>query len=149
MDLYADNILDHSKHPHHYGEMADASITHTEHNPSCGDMITLHLRITDNPSATLRAGSNRISEIAWTGDGCAISQASMSMLSDELAGKTLAEADEMTETQIRALIGVPVGTRRLKCALLGLHTLKNSLHAYRGQPSQSWHETVGNDKETR
>jgi nitrogen fixation protein NifU and related proteins len=139
MDIYADNILDHYKHPHHHGELADASVEHTEHNPSCGDMVTLHLRI----------DGDRISEIGWSGDGCAISQASMSMLSDELAGKTLAEADEMTEAQIRALIGVPVGTRRLKCALLGLHTLKNSLRAYRGLPSQSWHETVGNDKETR
>jgi nitrogen fixation protein NifU and related proteins len=134
MDLYADNILDHSKHPHHYGALADASIDHTENNPSCGDMVTLHLRI----------DGDRITGIAWTGDGCAISQAGMSMLSDELNGRTLVEADTLTESQIKDLIGVPVGTRRLKCALLCLHTLKNALHAYRGEPSQTWHETVGN-----
>ncbi len=149
MDIYADNILDHYKHPHHHGELADASITHAEHNPSCGDMITLHLRISDNPSATLRAGSNRITDIAWTGDGCAISQAGMSLLSDELIGKTVDEAAGIDADQMKTLLGVPVGTRRLKCALLGLHTLKNALLTYRGHPSQSWHETVGNDKETR
>jgi nitrogen fixation NifU-like protein len=97
-------------------------------------MVTLHLRI----------DGDRITGIAWTGDGCAISQAGMSMLSDELNGRTLVEADTLTESQIKDLIGVPVGTRRLKCALLCLHTLKNALHAYRGEPSQTWHETVGN-----
>jgi nitrogen fixation protein NifU and related proteins len=139
MDLYAENILDHSKHPHHYGALTDASITHTESNPSCGDTITLSLQIDDG----------LITNLAWTGDGCAISQAGMSILSDELIGKSLTESDALTEARIRELLGVPVGTRRLKCALLCLHTLKNALHSYRNEPSQTWHETIGNDKETR
>jgi nitrogen fixation protein NifU and related proteins len=139
MDIYADNILDHYKHPHHHGELADASVEHAEKNLSCGDMVTLQLKI----------DGNLISDISWTGDGCAISQAGMSILSDELIGKTLDEAQAINPSQVTALLGVPVGTRRLKCALLSLHTLKNTLHAYRGNPPQSWHETVGNDEETR
>lgn len=133
MDLYAENILDHSKHPHHTGVLADASITHVEQNPSCGDAITL----------TLKINGEQIVDLAWTGDGCAISQAGMSLLSDELIGKTLTDVDTLNPASIQALLGVPVGTRRLKCALLCLHTLKNALHAYKKEPLQTWHETVG------
>ncbi len=134
MDLYADNILDHSKHPHHSGRLTDASVAHTENNPSCGDTVTLDLKI----------DGEKIADIAWEGDGCAISQAGMSILSDELTGKTLAEASAITEETIKGLLGVPVGTRRLKCALLCLHTLKNALHAFKEEPAQTWSETVGN-----
>lgn len=135
MDLYAENILDHSKHPHHNGELADASVTHTENNPSCGDTVTLQLRIEED----------KIADIAWTGDGCAISQAGMSMVSDELMGMCVLDAESLTEGRIKDLLGVPVGTRRIKCALLGLHTLKNTLHTHKGQPTQTWHETIGNE----
>lgn len=139
MDLYAENILDHYKHPRHHGELVDASVRHTEKNLSCGDTVTLDLRIEDG----------RVTGIAWTGEGCAISQAGMSMLSEELQGKTVEEVAEIDADRVKALLGVPVGTRRLKCALLGLHTLKNTLLAQSGQPVQDWHETVGNDEETR
>lgn len=139
MDIYADNILDHYKHPHHHGEISDASVTHTEHNPSCGDMIALGLKI----------DGERIAEIGWTGDGCAISQAGMSILSDTLTGKSTAELSSLDAPTIQAMLGIPVGTRRIKCALLGLHTLQNALHAYKQEPAQAWHETIGNDKKTR
>lgn len=135
MDIYAENILDHSKHPHHSGKIADASVVHTENNPSCGDTVTL----------TLRINGERITDIGWTGDGCAISQASMSMLSDELIGKSLEDVQKMDPEAIKTLLSVPVGTRRLKCALLSLHTLKNAIHSYQSKPLQTWHETVGNE----
>lgn len=138
MDLYAENILDHSKHPHHSGAINDASVVHTENNPSCGDTITL----------TLKIDGEKIVDIAWTGDGCAISQAGMSILSDELIGKNLQDVDAVNPVSIQALLGVPVGTRRLKCALLCLHTLKNALHSYKAEPLQTWHETVGDDDKT-
>lgn len=139
MDLYAENILDHSKHPHHSGKISDASAVHTENNPSCGDTITL----------TLQIDGNRITDIGWVGDGCAISQASMSILSDELIGKTLQEVHRLNPEAVKTLLGIPVGTRRLKCALLSLHTLKNTVHSYKGESLQTWHETVGNGEETR
>lgn len=139
VDLYAETILDHYKHPHHKGELADASVAHTEHNPACGDRIALQLKIADGAIAGL----------AWTGEGCAISQAGMSLLSSELLGKTTEEAEALDERAIRALLGVDVGTRRLKCALLCLHTLKNALRVYHGEAPQSWQETVGNGEKTR
>lgn len=138
MDLYAENILDHSKHPHHTGVLADASVTHAEQNPSCGDTLSL----------TVKIDENKMIDLAWTGDGCAISQAGMSILSDELIGKTLAEVDALNPASIQTLLGVPVGTRRIKCALLCLHTLKNALHAYKKEPLQTWHETVGDSTKT-
>lgn len=134
MDLYADNILDHYKHPHHHGEISNASVTHTENNPSCGDMITL----------TLRMDGERIADIGWSGDGCAISQAGMSILSDTLTGKSIAELASLDAVTMQAMLGIPIGTRRIKCALLGLHTLQNALHAYKGTDPLPWHETIGN-----
>jgi nitrogen fixation protein NifU and related proteins len=135
MDIYAENILDHYKHPRHAGMLDDASVMHAEKNLSCGDEVSLQLKIEDGI----------IRELAWTGQGCAISQAGMSILSEELIGKTVEEASALSPDHVTALLGVPVGTRRLKCALLCLHALKNALHAYKGEPTQSWHETVGQE----
>lgn len=135
MDLYAENILDHHKHPRHYDLLVDPSVSHTEANLTCGDTVHLTLRIEDD----------RITDIGWNGEGCAISQAAMSILSDELINKPVAEISTIGEQHIKDLLGVPVGTRRLKCALLCLHTLKNTLHTYKQEPLQGWNETVGND----
>lgn len=139
MDIYAETILDHYKHPHHKGELKDASVTHMEHNPSCGDRISIALKMSNGT----------IEDIAWTGEGCAISQAAMSLLSDELKGMPAADAETIDEKAIRTLIGVDVGTRRLKCALLCLHTLINALRTHRGVAPQTWNETVGNAEKTR
>jgi nitrogen fixation NifU-like protein len=135
VDLYADNILDHYRAPRKKGEMPHASISHTEKNLSCGDVLSVHLHIDDRT----------ITEIAWQGEGCAISQAAMSMLAEMLAGKSIDDIDALNEANVRALLGVPVGPRRVKCALLGLHTLKNALHLKRQEPLQGWMETVGNE----
>jgi len=134
MDLYADNILDHYKHPRHKNVMSDATVTHAEKNLSCGDTVTVTLKIDDD----------RVTEIGWQGEGCAISQAAMSLLSEELTGKTLAELDALTPDEMRAMLGIEIGNRRIKCALLGLHTVKNAIHTYRKEPLQGWMETVGN-----
>lgn len=139
MDLYADNILDHYKHPRHAGTLDMPSVTREEINLSCGDRLALELRVEDHV----------IRELAWTGEGCAISQAGMSILSEELIGRTIDEAEAITPSRVKELLGVPVGTRRLKCALLCLHTLKNALSALRGESPRSWHETVGHAEETR
>ena len=66
----------------------------------------------------------------------------MSILADELTGKPVSSLDGLKADDIKNLLNVPIGTRRLKCALLCLHALKNALHAYRGEPGQSWQETV-------
>lgn len=138
MDLYADTILDHYRHPRFKQVRGDATVTHAEKNLSCGDTLTVFLTTDDVDHA----------ELNWTGDGCAISQAGMSILAEAMQEKTLTELDALTATDVRTLLGIPVGNRRIKCALLCLHTLKNALHTLRGEPLQSWTETVGNDEKT-
>ncbi len=133
MDLYAENILDHYRHPRGQTALTDADAEHKEINVSCGDELTLQLKIKDG----------KITELGWDGTGCAISQAGMSMLSEELIGKTTAEAEMMTRGQIDELLAVPIGPRRFKCAYLCLHTLKNTLRTARGEALQGWTETVG------
>lgn len=134
MDLYAENILDHYRAPR--GKLAvgnwQLASTHTESNPACGDEITVGMNIRDGC----------IEEMQWDGAGCAISQAAMSMLSEELAGKTTDTIDRMQKEDVLALLGVPISARRLKCALLGLHTLKNALHKVRGEMEQDWNATM-------
>ncbi len=88
-----------------------------------------------------------IEEIGWEGTGCAISQAGMSMLAEELEKKPVADAEAMEAKHMLEILGVPIGPRRMKCALLSLHALKNALRASKGQPSQLWRETVGEDED--
>lgn len=137
MDVYAENILDHYKHPRHTGELQAPTVRHREQNISCGDDLTIDLLLKDD----------KIADIKWQGQGCAISQASMSLLSEELINKTLIEAEGMNKDSVLALLGVPVGARRLKCALLSLHTLKNALRLARQQEALSWLHNVEIDNE--
>lgn len=134
MDLYADNILEHYRNPRGKQEVRSKkqNVTHNESNPACGDEITVGLNIHDN----------HIQDICWNGTGCAISQAAMSMLSEELSGKSLEEVDALTKENILTLLGVPIGPRRMKCALLGLHTLKNALRKAQGKTMRGWVESV-------
>ncbi len=133
MDLYAENILDHFKHPRGKHAVTDPSAAHEEINLSCGDTVSISVRI----------DGETIADLGWEGAGCAISQAAMSLLAEALTGKTVHEIDMLTPSIVQELLGVPVSTRRIKCALLGLHALKNLLHAYRKEPQQGWAETVG------
>jgi nitrogen fixation NifU-like protein len=132
MDLYADNILDHFRSPRGKQSVASPSVSHEEKNLSCGDGVKLSLTIEDD----------RITEMGWEGTGCAISQAGMSMLCEELSGKTLTEAASIDPKHMLALLGVPIGPRRMKCALLGLHTLHNAIHELRHESTQGWQETI-------
>jgi len=135
MDVYAENILDHYRHPRNK-LIADScqlsACSHTEENLSCGDTVTVHLAIEND----------RITKVSWDGTGCAISQAAMSMLSEELVGKSLDEVKELMPKSIYDMLGVPIGPRRVKCALLSLHTLKNALNVYRKEALQGWNETI-------
>ncbi len=132
MDLYAENILDHYRHPRGKSPVADATVRHEEKNLSCGDALTVELMLKDGI----------ITDIGWSGDGCAISQAAMSMMAEEITGKSAAEVAAMKPEEVHALLGVPVGPRRFKCALLCLHVLKNALRKTEGKDTQSWTETV-------
>ena len=117
MDLYAENILDHYRHPRGKQLLASPTVTHEEVNISCGDALKVFLTIKNDC----------IAEVGWDGSGCAISQAAMSMLSEEIVGKSLVEVEAIKKENIFAMLGVPIGARRLKCALLGLQAVKNAL----------------------
>ena len=132
MDLYAEHILDHFRSPRHKGEMEQATATHSELNPSCGDELTVQLKIDDGV----------ITNILWDGTGCAISQAGMSMLAEEIIGKSVLEVNGMHGKIMLGFLGVPVGPRRMKCGLLALHTLKNALHLQHHEQLQGWPETM-------
>lgn len=137
MDLYAENILDHYRSPRMSGTLPSPTATHHELNASCGDDLTLDLLIEHE----------RITDVRWRGQGCAISQAAMSMLSETLPGMKIDAASLLEPEAILKLLGVTVGPRRMKCALLGLHTLKNALRSHKGLEAQSWLETTKIDKD--
>ncbi len=116
-DLYRDYILEHYRHPHNFGTLAAPTASYEGSNPLCGDRITLMLGISDGI----------VREVAFTGRGCAISQASASLLTDEIKGKTVEELEKMTPEDVLDLIGIEISPARLKCALLSLDTLSHAL----------------------
>ncbi len=113
-DLYRELILDHYQHPHNHGEIPEADISYEDSNPLCGDKIRIDIRLKDNV----------VSDIKFNGKGCAISQASASMLTDELLGKSLDDIRKLDKQFILDLLGIPLGPTRIKCALLPLKVIK-------------------------
>jgi len=115
--MYQENILDHYKNPRNSGKIENASVHHHEYNPLCGDEIELFLVIKDK----------KIADVKFHGKGCAISQASASLLTEEIKGKNIEYLKKMTKENILELLGISLSPVRLKCALLSLDTLKNSI----------------------
>ena len=118
-EMYKENILDHYKHPHNKREIKDCVISFHDLNPLCGDEITLYL-VVDRLNGT-------IVDAAFMGHGCAISQASISLLTDELKGKSLNEAQRIGQEKIMKLLGIKISHTRTKCALLSLKVLQGGL----------------------
>ena len=116
-DLYRDYILDHYRKPHNFGVLESPDARHEGANPLCGDRITMMLGIRDG----------HISEVAFTGRGCAISQASASLLTDEIKGKAVEDVERMTPDDVLELLGIEISPARLKCALLSLDTVEKAL----------------------
>lgn len=112
---YREQIIDLYESPLNYGELDPADFSYEEDNPLCGDVIRIDVRLDEE---------NRVAEIAWSGDGCAISQASASLLTDEIRGKTLDEVKAFDKDELLELIGIPLSMARIKCALLSLKVLK-------------------------
>jgi nitrogen fixation NifU-like protein len=124
-DMYRDLILEHHRYPHNYGTLDPHDVSQEEHNPLCGDRIRLDLRIADG----------KITAVAFSGKGCAVSQAAASMLTDELIGMDLDAARAYSKDDVLELIGLPLDKNpvRLKCALLSLKAMKVGLYRYLGQ----------------
>src|SRR3954447_18731264 len=116
-DLYRDYILEHYRRPHNFGTMEDATASYEGANPLCGDRITLQLRVRDGV----------LDGVAFTGRGCAISQASASLLTDEVEGKPIGDAVKLSSSDVLELLGIEISPARMKCALLSLDTLQHAL----------------------
>ena len=114
--MYRDYILDHYKNPRNSGELAGATHTYHDTNPLCGDEITMFLKVDDG----------RIADIRFAGKGCAISQASASILTEDVKGKTLDEVRAYDTQRVFESLGITISPARVKCALLGLKALKGA-----------------------
>jgi nitrogen fixation protein NifU and related proteins len=136
-ELYQEIILDHSKHPRHFGPLAHATHNASGYNPLCGDRVTVHLVVD---------GEGRVADIKFEGKGCAISQASASLMTDLVLGRSAAEAEKLMDGFLhmvkgeegsdlgeddREILGVMAGVSafpmRVKCATLAWHTMKSAL----------------------
>ena len=125
-DLYRENILDHYKNPRNHGVIEDADAHAEGKNPLCGDETEIFVKFgTDGAT---------IEDIKFHGRGCAISQAATSMLTEMVKGKQAAEVATLTRDDLLDEVGIPLTPVRLKCALLGLTTLKLALHKEKGTP---------------
>lgn len=114
-DLYREQIIDRYKNPHHRGELDPNDITFEDDNPLCGDHIRIDLRVNE---------SGVVTEAAFSGEGCSISQASADLLVEAVHGKHLDEVKQLTKNDVLDLLGIELGPVRLKCALLSLKVLK-------------------------
>lgn len=115
--LYRDFILDHYRNPRNAGSIENADATFEDINPLCGDKVRMDLRIRDGV----------IEDVKFKGRGCAISQASTSLLTEEIKGKKIADIDRIGKDEVLANLGINISAARLKCALLGLKVLKQAL----------------------
>jgi nitrogen fixation NifU-like protein len=114
-DLYREVILEHYKNPQYRGELDPHDISFTDENPLCGDHIRIDLRVDKD---------GRVTDAAFSGHGCAISQASADLLLESVVGKTMDEVKALTKQDVLDLLGIELGPVRLKCALLPLKVLK-------------------------
>ena len=118
-DMYQEVILQHYRSPRNFGPLPDATLEGEEFNPSCGDHITLRLRL--DPTGS------RVEEVRFDGDGCAISVAGASMLTEKIQGHTMQEVPGLTKEDVLALLGIPLSPVRIKCALTGFSALGRAL----------------------
>lgn len=119
--MYADELQDHFKFPRNKKKLSFSDIQAEELNPSCGDRVLYQLQIFDN----------KIVCIGFGGEGCVISQASASMLSELVLQKTIDQVLSMTKDDILSMLAISLGPTRLRCALLSLEVLQKAVLAWK------------------
>jgi len=118
-NLYRDFILEHYRNPHNKGFLEPHDLHFADSNPTCGDEMSMTIQLDDAKQA--------VADVAFDGRGCAISQASASILTDELRGRSLEEIKAMDPREVLDELGVPIGPARLKCALLSYKVLQGAV----------------------
>jgi len=116
-NLYREHILDHYANPRNQGTLDDADISCEWDNPVCGDVVRIDLRLENG----------RVSEARFSGQGCVISMASASMLTEEILGKTVEELKALQDEDMFSILGITLGPARAKCGLLPLQVLQKGL----------------------
>lgn len=116
--IYREIILEHSRNPSNKGVLDPADYTYEDTNPLCGDEVRIDVRVLDD----------HVSEIMFSGQGCAISQAAASILTELVEGKSLDEVKAFSKEELLEEIGIPLSPARLKCALLSLKVLKAGIY---------------------
>ena len=124
--MYREVILDHYKNPRGHGVLDDADASAEGQNPLCGDEVSIYVAFGDD--------GDTIDAVKFSGRGCAISQAATSMLTEMVQGKKATDVATLDKQELLDEIGIPLTPVRLKCALLGLSTLKLALHKAKGTP---------------
>ena len=133
-DIYREIILDYYRNPRNYGKIQNPDIAQKDSNPLCGDELEMHLNIKDN----------KVADVKFTGKGCAISQASASMLTELIIGKDFEYVKKLTKEDILDNLGLhELGPARIKCALLSLKVLKYGIYSYL---SEKLKDTASADK---
>lgn len=117
MDIYQEKILDHYHNPYNYGEISHPTHKRCANNPTCGDKICVTIVVEDHI----------IKDVKFTGEGCAISQAATSLVTDDIKGKSIEEVLAIGRKQMIELLGVEVGIGRIRCTLLGIETIQKAL----------------------
>ena len=125
-DLYREFILDHYRNPRQHGVIDDPDARAEGQNPLCGDEVSIYVAFADD--------GDTIDEVKFSGRGCAISQAATSMLTEMVKGRSATQVATLPRDELLDEIGIPLTPVRLKCALLGLSTLKLALHKAKGTP---------------
>ena len=113
--MYREQIIDLYENPLNHGHIESPDFTYEEDNPLCGDVVRIDVKLDEN---------RRVADVKWSGDGCAISQAAASLLTDEIRGKSLEEVQAYSKDDLLELLGIQLSMTRVKCALLSLKVLK-------------------------
>ena len=129
--MYREHILDHYKHPRNFGVVKDPTVDHEANNPLCGDQIRITFKVN---------AKDEIEDVKFTGRGCAISQASASLLTTRIKGKPLSDIKSIDRDEVVKMLGIPISPVRLKCALLSLAVVREGIEIYEKKLPSENHE---------